>query len=67
MIGARGCVEQLPNDDYLLTVTWQGLLPLTSPPASVACGSGEYDSGTTCTADRCRRAITMIVHIASLS
>lgn len=66
MIGARGCVEQLPNNDYLVTVAWQGLLPLTSPPDSVACGAGSYDSGA-CTADRCRRTVTVVVHIASLN
>jgi type IV pilus assembly protein PilV len=66
MIGARGCIEQLPNDDYLVTVAWQGLLPLTSPPASVTCGAGTYDSGEVCTDDRCRRAVTTLVHIASL-
>jgi type IV pilus assembly protein PilV len=67
MIGARGCVEQLPNSDYLVTVVWQGLLPLTSPPASVTCGVGAYDSGATCTADRCRRTVTTVIHIASLT
>jgi type IV pilus assembly protein PilV len=66
MIGARGCVEQLPNNDYLVTVAWQGLLPLTSPPDSVACAAGSYDSGV-CTTDRCRRTVTMVVHIASLN
>jgi len=67
MIGARGCVEQLPNNDYLVTVAWQGLLPLSSPPVSVGCGAGSYDSGAVCTADRCRRTVTLVVHIASLS
>ena len=38
LIGGRGCVEALGNNQYLLTVAWQGLLPLTAPPASVACG-----------------------------
>ena len=66
MIGARGCVQQLPDDDYLLTVTWEGQAPLTAPPASVDCGQGLYDGATDCTDDRCRRAVTTIVRVASL-
>jgi type IV pilus assembly protein PilV len=37
MIGGRGCVEALPNDEYLVTVAWQGLTPTSAPPAGVAC------------------------------
>jgi type IV pilus assembly protein PilV len=66
MIGARGCVQQLPNDDYLVTVAWQGMAPLTAPAAAVTCGAGAYDGTASCTADRCRRAITTIVRVASL-
>jgi type IV pilus assembly protein PilV len=67
MIGARGCVLQLPDDEYLLTVTWQGMTPLSAPPASVDCAQGQYDDGAACTADRCRRAVTTVVRVASLS
>jgi len=67
MLGARGCVQLLPNNDYLLTVTWQGTAPLTAPPASVNCGQGAYDDGAICTADRCRRAVTTVLRVASLS
>ena len=66
MIGARGCVQQLPNDEYLLTVTWQGMAPLTAPPASVDCAQGEYDDADACTEDRCRRAVTTVVRVTSL-
>src|SRR5687767_4339306 len=41
MIGARGCVEALPNNEYLVTIAWQGLAPISAPPASVACGAGD--------------------------
>jgi type IV pilus assembly protein PilV len=66
MIGARGCVEQLPNNEYLITVAWQGLAPVSTPPSSVACGKNQYN-GSNCTADRCRRVVTTIVRIATLT
>jgi type IV pilus assembly protein PilV len=69
MIGARGCVEALPNNEYLITVAWQGLAPISAPPASVACGQNLYDGAAAsgCTADRCRRAVTTIVRIGTLN
>jgi len=69
MIGGRGCVESLGGRDYMVTVTWQGLVPISAPPASVSCGEGEYDgaTGAACINDLCRRAVTTIVRIADLS
>jgi type IV pilus assembly protein PilV len=69
MLGARGCVESLPNNEYLITVPWQGLTPLSAPPAGVACGASLYDGGadSSCTADLCRRVVTTIVRIATLT
>ena len=69
MIGARGCVESLPNNEYLITVAWQGLTPVSAPPAGVACGADLYDGAadTSCAGDRCRRVVTTIVRIATLS
>lgn len=67
MVGARGCVEALPNGEYLLTIAWQGMVPVSSPPDSVACGAGEYDSGEACTDDLCRRVVTTVVRITSLT
>ncbi len=68
MIGGRGCVESLGSNEYLVTVAWQGMGPLTAPPASVACGKDLYDgaAGSACENDLCRRAITTIVRIATL-
>lgn len=66
MIGGRGCVESLGSGQYLVTVAWQGLMPLVAPPATVACGVDEYDGGSSCTDDLCRRAITTIVRVANL-
>ncbi|GAB3549332.1 hypothetical protein GCM10027343_30890 [Noviherbaspirillum agri] len=68
MIGARGCVESLGNNQYLITVAWQGLGPLTAPPISVACGKNAFDgaAGSPCVNDLCRRTLTTTVRIAVL-
>lgn len=68
MIGGRGCVESLGNSEYLITVAWQGLAAVSAPPASIACGKNLYDSvaGSSCSSDRCRRAVTTIVRFAPL-
>jgi type IV pilus assembly protein PilV len=60
-------VEQLPNNDYLITVVWQGMVALTAPPDAVDCGAGEYDDGVGCLSDQCRRVVTTVVRVASLS
>jgi len=67
--GGRGCVEDLGGGDYMVTVAWQGMAPLSAPPASVDCGKNLYNgaSGTPCQNDMCRRAITTIVRIADLN
>jgi type IV pilus assembly protein PilV len=65
MIGARGCVEALSPNEYLITVAWQGLAPVASPPATLGCGQGAYDDEH-CRGDLCRRAVTTLVRIADL-
>lgn len=65
MIGARGCVENLGANQYMVTVAWQGLADISAPPASVACGQNLYN-GNQCTDDLCRRAVTTIVRIGIL-
>lgn len=72
MLGARGCVESLPNNEYLVTVAWQGLAPVSAPPTSIACGANLYNgavgsTSSNCAADRCRRVVTTIVRIAGLT
>lgn len=69
MIGGRGCVESTSvAGEYFVTVAWQGLTPISPPPDSVACGLNNYNSsGTPCVSDRCRRTVTTLVRIASLS
>jgi len=69
MIGGRGCVEALPDNEYLITVAWQGLTPVSAPPASVTCGQDLYDgpAESPCQSDRCRRVVTTVVRIATLN
>jgi type IV pilus assembly protein PilV len=66
MIGGRGCVEDLGNSEYMVTVAWQGLGAVSAPPDSVACGKDQYNDSASCAGDRCRRAVTSIVKIAPL-
>lgn len=66
MIGARGCVASTVPNEYLVTVAWQGLASISAPPASVTCGKDAYNGGTSCSNDRCRRAITTVVRIGTL-
>lgn len=66
MVGGRGCIENPGTDQYMISVAWQGLTPISAPPASVTCGAGQYAGGTACAGDLCRRAVTTIVRIAPL-
>lgn len=68
MIGGRGCVETVGSNEYMVTVAWQGLGPLSAPSAGVTCGAGLYNgtAGTPCANDLCRRTVTTIVRIAAL-
>jgi len=67
VIGGRGCVEDLGNNEYLVTVAWQGLVPISTPPAGVPCGKDKYDAaGTNCQRDLCRRTVTTLVRIGTL-
>lgn len=67
MIGGRGCVQSA-SGDYLITVVWQGLTPISAPPASVNCGANAFNAaaGSPCVNDLCRRAVTTLVRIATL-
>ncbi len=68
MVGGRGCIESLGSGDYMITVAWQGLAPLSVPPAGITCGAGSYDqTGTICTGDLCRRTVNTIIRIPSLT
>ncbi len=68
MIGARGCIEDLgTGDQFMITVTWQGMTPISAPASN--CGIGLYDgaAGTKCVDDLCRRTMSTIVRIANLA
>lgn len=71
MVGGRGCVENVGPSQYMVTVVWQGLTPISAPPAEVTCGAGLYnepsDSACETNADMCRRYVTTVVRIADLS
>lgn len=68
MVGARACIENIAPGQYLVTVAWQGLAPLSAPPASVGCGAGAYGAaGTPCAGDLCRRVVTTVVQVATLT
>jgi type IV pilus assembly protein PilV len=70
MVGGRGCVEDLGSGQYMVTVAWQGLAPISQPPESVTCGAGAFDAtdeGAVCQNDLCRRVVTTIVRIADLT
>lgn len=69
MIGGRGCVESLGGGQFMVTVAWQGLVPISAPPASVTCGQNNYNSaevGAKCINDLCRRVVTTVIQIATL-
>jgi len=67
-VGARGCVESMGTNQYLITVAWQGMTPISAPPAPVACGAGLYSTaGSACADDRCRRVVTTVLNIATLN
>jgi type IV pilus assembly protein PilV len=70
VIGGRGCVEDLGNNEYLVTVAWQGLVPISAPPDGVACGKNLYNGDpltSPCKSDLCRRTVTTLVRIGSLT
>lgn len=68
VVGGRGCVDGLGNGEYMITIAWQGQVPLSAPPASVTCGQNLYNAatGSACVNDLCRRTVTTVVRIASL-
>jgi len=70
MVGGRGCIEDVGPGEYLVTVAWQGLAPISAPPESVACAAGLYDGedeDSPCTGDLCRRVVTTVVIIPPLT
>ena len=67
MIGARGCIETLGANSYMITVAWQGMTPIAAPSAGLACGAGLYAGASSCTGDLCRRTVSTVVDVAKLN
>jgi type IV pilus assembly protein PilV len=74
MIGGRGCVDNIGTGTYLVTVAWQGLRPLSAPAtvSGATCSNALadlYNNSTSCPSglDTCRRVVTTIVRIPSLT
>ena len=74
LIGGRGCVQSVGTggvEEYLVTVVWQGMTPISVPPPNVDCGAGQYNfpTGSDCEnkPDTCRRYVTTLVRIADLT
>ena len=69
MLGARGCIANIAPNEYMVTVAWQGMTPTARPAATVTCGAGLYDgaAGTPCQTDLCRRTVTTVINIATLT
>jgi type IV pilus assembly protein PilV len=67
MINGRGCITSAADGDVVVTVVWQGLTPVSAPPSSVTCGSGQYNHGTVCVSELCRRFLTTVVRIGTLT
>ena len=66
LINGLGCVEAIGNNQYLITVAWQGLSAVGAPPGST-CGQGQYNSVGGCAGDVCRRTVSTTVQIANLA
>lgn len=69
MVGGRGCIQDIGGGEYLVTVAWQGTSPISAPPAGITCGANLYDgaAGTPCVNDLCRRVVSTVVRIATLT
>jgi type IV pilus assembly protein PilV len=69
MIGGLGCVVSI-DQDFLVTVAWQGLAPLAlphDPTNGQGCGMNQYTIPGTGTADNAyRRTATTLVRVAPL-
>jgi len=51
-------------------VAWQGLAPISAPPANITCGANLYDGtgdDAVCVNDLCRRVVTTLVRIGTLT
>lgn len=67
ILGARGCIKQLPNNRYMITVAWHGRTPGTSSTQGIACGSDLFENeNADCANDRCRRAVSAVITVENV-
>ena len=73
MTGGRGCVQLVDGTQYMVTVVWQGMTPISAPPEEVTCGASLYDlpADSACAdvdqTDKCRRYVTTVVNVGNLA
>lgn len=60
MVGARGCIEQIADRQYRVTIAWQGMQATVAPDVALDCGAGAYG------AEDQRRVMTRFVEFADL-
>lgn len=65
VVKGLGCIEGIGNNQYVITIAWQGLTAVGSPPGS-QCGQGQYNNVVGCASDVCRRTVSTTVQIANL-
>lgn len=68
ILNARGCVEgplaaPSPPNTYRISVSWQGDVPTSAPPSSIACGKDLYTDTTGASNDATRRVVAIDVTI----
>ena len=59
LLGGQGCIAAGATNEYIVTVTWQGLTRTVAPGAT--CGQNDYGN------DALRRVVSMRVQIATLN
>ena len=59
MTGARGCISNPAANQYLISIAWQGVQ--ATGPSPNTCGLNAYSN------ENMRRAVTTVVHIATLA
>lgn len=64
LIRAKGCIVRTAADEYLISVSWQGLSASAAPAAN--CGEGEYVDSSATESENWRRTLSVPVRVARL-
>lgn len=62
VLGARGCVTKDAADLYQVSISWQGTIATSAPPAGIPCAQGQFGAD-----DALRRAVSVTVQLGDLS